>query len=60
MRKHLGALVVRREEADDLAMAGAAVEMIVAVEDDVLGPFQLAEPDMVCGRQPVVELVGCP
>ena len=37
--------VVRREEADDVAMARAAIEVVVAVEDDVLRPFDLPKPD---------------
>ena len=39
-------------------MAGAAIEVIVAVEDDVLRPFELAEPDRLGRGQAVVERVG--
>ena len=39
-------------------MARAAIEMIVAVEDDVLRSFELAEADMLGCGQPVVERVG--
>ena len=58
MGEDLGAPVVGGEEADDLAVAGAAVEVVVVVEDDVLGALELAEADRLCGRQPVVERVG--
>ena len=51
MGEDLRDLVVGREEADDLAVARAAIEMIVAVEDDVLGPFQFAEADMTRPRK---------
>ena len=58
MGEHFRAPVVGREEADDLAMARAAIEVVVAVEDDVLRPFQLAEADMLGLRQAVVERVA--
>ena len=58
MGEDFRALIVGREEADDLAMARAAIEMIVAVQDDVLGPFQLAEADRRRFGQPVVEGIG--
>ena len=56
MGEHFRAAVVRREEAHDLAMAGAAIEVVIAVENNVLGPLEFSQPDRLCGRQPVVEL----
>ena len=32
-------------------MPGAAIEVVVAVEDDVLGPFELAEADILGRRR---------
>ena len=37
--------VIGREEADDLALTHAAIEIVVGVEDDVLGTVDLAEAD---------------
>ena len=34
--------VIGAEEADDVAVAGAAIEIVVAIQNDVLGPFDLA------------------
>ena len=58
MGEDLHALVVGREEADDVAVAGAAVEVVVAVEDDVLRPFDPAEADQLDVAQLVVQRVG--
>ena len=45
MGEDLPLLVVGPEEADDVAVAVAAIEIVVAVEDDVLRALDLAEPD---------------
>ena len=45
MGEDLVALVVGPEEAHDVAVAGAAIEIVVAIEDDVLRALDLAEPD---------------
>jgi hypothetical protein len=37
--------VVRREKADDLALPNAAIEMVVFIENDILGTVDLAEAD---------------
>ena len=57
MGKDLMARVVGAEEADDVAVAGAAIEVVVAVENDVLGPFDLAKADDLDGPQLVVQRV---
>ena len=48
MGEDFGALVIGREETDDLAMARAAIEMIVTVEDHVLRSFEFTQADMFC------------
>ena len=58
MREDLGAPVVGREETDDLAMARAAIEIVVAVEHHVLGAFELAEADVFGVGDPVVQRIG--
>jgi len=62
MREHFRALMIGAEEAHDVAMARAAIEIVVAIEDDVLRPFDLAEADDLDGAQAVVEHIrraGC-
>ena len=59
----LGAFVVGREEADDLAVARATIEMVVAVQHHVLRAFEFAEADVFGVGDPVVERIGrwrCP
>ena len=46
--------VVGRHEADDRAVARPAVQVIVAVEDHVLGPLDRAQPDRLDVPQAVV------
>ena len=50
--------IVGREEADDVAGAVADIDVVVVVEDDVLRPVDLAEPDQLDRTQPVVERIG--
>ena len=50
VREDLHALVVGREEADDVAVARAGVEVVVAVEDHVFGRLDPAETDQ-CRRR---------
>ena len=45
MGEDLALLEVRAGEADDVAVAGAAVEPVVPIEDDVLGTLDLVEAD---------------
>ena len=45
MSKDLVPRVIGAEEADDVTMARAAIEVVVAVQNDVLGPFDLAKSD---------------
>ena len=59
VRKDLHALVVGREKADDVAVARAAVQIVVAVEDHVFGAFDAAEPDHRHVAQLVVDRPGC-
>ncbi|MPL88390.1 hypothetical protein SDC9_34410 [bioreactor metagenome] len=58
MGEDLGAGVVRCEEAHDLAMPGAAIEVVVGVEDHVLGPLERAQPDMLGCGEAVVQRIG--
>ena len=57
MSKDLVARMIGAEEADDVAVAGAAIEIVVAVQNDVLGPFDLAKSDHLDGPQLVVQRV---
>ena len=45
----------RRQEADNVAVARAGIEIVLAVEDHVLGRLDPAEPDSVDVAQPVVQ-----
>ena len=45
MGEHLHLLVVGRQEAHDVAVARAGIEIVVAVEDDVFRRLDAAEPD---------------
>ena len=58
MGEELAAPVIRCEKANDLAMAGAAIEVILLIEDDILGTFELAKPDRLGRGQAVVEREG--
>ena len=58
MGEDSAAPVIGREKANDLAMAGAAIEVILLIEDDILGTFELAEPDRLGRGQAVVEREG--
>ena len=51
-------LVVGRGKADDIAVACAAIEVIVVVEDDILGGFDIGKADDLDVLQPVVEGEG--
>ena len=55
--EHFAALVVRAEETDNVAVTGAAIEIVVAVEDDVLRPLDLAKANNLHRTQLVVERV---
>ena len=44
MRKDLRTLVIGSEEANDVAMARAAIEIVIAVENDVFRALDLAKP----------------
>ena len=50
--------VIGREEADDLALPDAAIEMVVLIENDVLGTVNLAEADDLHLAKAVVHRVG--
>ena len=56
MGEDLHLLVVGREEAHDVAVARAGIEIVVAVEDDVLGRLDAAEADQLDVAQLVVLL----
>ncbi len=58
MREDLRALVVGCKKPHDLAMPRTAIKMIVAVEDDVFGPFEFIETDILGLRDAVVEGIG--
>ncbi len=45
MGEHLHLLIVGRQEAHDVAVARAGIEIVVAVEDDVFRRLDAAEPD---------------
>ena len=49
---------VRAGETDDVAVAGAAVEPVLPVEDDVLRAFDLIESDGLGVDQPVILGIG--
>ena len=57
MSKDLVARMIGAEEADDVAVAGAAIEIVVAVQNDVLGPFDLAKSDNFDRPQLVIQRV---
>ena len=57
MREDFRALVIGSEEADDVAMPRAAIEIVIAVEDDVFRPFDLAKPDDFDRAQPIVQAI---
>ena len=50
--------MIGREEADDLALPHAAIEVVVVIEDDVLGTVDLAEANDLDVAQAVVHRVG--
>ena len=50
--------VIGREEADDLALPDAAIEIVVLVENDVFGTVDLAEADDLDVAKAVVHRVG--
>ena len=50
--------MIGREEADDLALPNAAIEVVVLVEDDVLGTVNLAEANDLDVAQAIVHRVG--
>ncbi len=54
MGEDFAMLEVRPGEADDIAIAGAAVEPVVPIENDVLGTLDLIEADRFGVDQPVV------
>ena len=54
MGEDFAMLEVRAGEADDVAVAGAAVEPVLPVENDVLGPLHLIEADRFRIDQAVV------
>ena len=54
MREDLALFEVRAREADDVAVAGRAVNAVLAIEDDVLRPLDLVEADRLCIDQAVV------
>ena len=56
MGVHLHLLVIGRKEADDVAVARSRIEIVVAVEDDVLRRLDAAEPDQRDVAQLVVLL----
>jgi len=58
MGEHLADLEVRPREANDIAVAGRAVEPALPIENDVLGSFDLIEADRLRMDQPVVLGVG--
>src|SRR6202020_560465 len=53
-RKFLTHPVVGREKADDRAVAIDGVEIVLAVEDDVLGAFDPAQRNRLGVLQPVI------
>ena len=57
MRKDFRSRVVRREEANDLAVARAAVKVVVTVEDYIFGTLKLAEPDRLSSLQTIVQFI---
>ncbi len=54
MGEDLALLEVRAGETDDVAVAGAAVEPVLPIENDVLGTLDLVEADSFSVDQPVV------
>ena len=58
MGEDFPAFIVGGEEANDLTMAGAAVKMIIAVEDHILRALKLAQADIFGARNAVVEGIG--
>jgi hypothetical protein len=49
--------VIGREEADDVAGAVADIDVVVCVEDHVLGPVDLAKPNQLDRAKPIVHRV---
>ena len=45
-------------KADDVAVAGRAVQAILPIENDVLGTFDLIESDRLRADEPIVLRVG--
>ena len=54
MREDLAMLEVRTGEANDVAVAGAAVDPVLPVDNHILGALDLVEPDRLGMNQPVV------
>ena len=54
MGEDFAMLEVRAGEADDVAVAGAAVESVLPIEDDVLGTLHLVEADRFGVDQAIV------
>ena len=54
MGEDLSMFEVRAGEADDVAVARGAVKAVLPIEDDVLGAFDLVEPNRFGIDQPIV------
>ena len=54
----LMALIIGSEEALISPWRGAAIEIVLAVEDDILRPLDLAQTDDLHIAQPVVQTIG--
>ena len=58
MGEHLAGLEIRARETNDVAVAGRAIEPVLAIEDDILGSLDLIKADRLRVDQPVVLGVG--
>ena len=58
MRIDFSTDMIGREKADDIALPNAAIKVVVIIENDVLGPVNLAQTDDLHVSKAVVHRIG--